>query len=159
MSQKGLANSLKAIITGLAICGLLIYFYFLPVWGKALTADFLQYENAYWPWLIILWISALPCYLVLICGWKVASEIGKDNSFSNINAKMLKNIAFLAAIDSIYIFIAGGIMFALNMSTGMVEILILFLVFAGTAVTVAAAALSHLVYKAAAMKEENDLTI
>ena len=45
MSQKGLANSLKAIIIGLAICGLLIYFYFLPVWGKALIGDFVAYHT------------------------------------------------------------------------------------------------------------------
>lgn len=159
MSQKGLANSLKAIIIGLVICGLSIYFYFLPVWGVALVGDFPEYAKAYWPWLIILWISAIPCYLVLLCGWRISSEIGKDNSFSNINAQMLKRIALLAAMDSVYIFIAGGIMFALRMSTGIVEILILFLVFAGIVITVAAAALSHLVYKAAAMKEENDLTI
>ena len=159
MSQKGLANSLKAIIIGLAVCGLLIYFYFLPVWGKALVGDFPQYEDAYWPWLIILWMSAIPCYLVLLCGWRISTEIGKDNSFSEINAKMLKTIALLAAMDSAYIFVAGGILFALGMSTGIVEVLILFVVFAGVVVTVAAAALSHLVYKAAAMKEENDLTI
>ena len=72
---------------------------------------------------------------------------------------MLKMIALLAAMDSVYIFVAGGILFALGMSTGIVEVLILFVVFAGVVVTVAAAALSHLVYKAAAMKEENDLTI
>lgn len=159
MSQKGLANSLKAIIIGLAVCGLLIYFYFLPVWGMALVGDFPEYARAYWPWLIILWISAIPCYLVLICGWRVATEIGKDNSFSDINAQMLKKIALLAAIDSVYIFIVGGVMFALRMSSGIVEILVLFVVFAGIVMTVAAAALSHLVYKAAAMKEENDLTI
>ena len=87
------------------------------------------------------------------------TEIGKDNSFSEINAKMLKTIALLAAMDSVYIFVAGGILFALGMSTGIVEVLILFVVFAGVVVTVAAAALSHLVYKAAAMKEENDLSI
>lgn len=159
MSQKGLANSLKAIMIGLGVCGLLIYFYFLPVWGIALVGDFPEYKHAFWPWLIILWISAIPCYLVLLCGWRVAVEIGNDNSFSAINARMLKTVALLAALDSVYIFIAGGIMFALRMSTGIIEILILFVVFGGIVATVVSAALSHLVYKAAAMQEENDLTI
>ena len=36
MSQKDLANSLKAVIIGVGLCGLVIYFYFLPVWGKAI---------------------------------------------------------------------------------------------------------------------------
>lgn len=159
MSQKGLASLLKSIIIGIALCGLLVYFYFLPVWGKALVTDFSKYENAYIPWLIVLWISAIPCYLVLICGWRVSTEIGRDNSFSWINAKMLKGIAYLAAIDSVYMLVAGAILFALDMSSGIVEVLVLFVVFAGLVVTVAAAALSHLIYKAATMQEENDLTI
>lgn len=159
MSQKGLANSLKAVIIGVGICGLIIYFYILPIWGKTMAASLPAYERAYLPWMIFLWVTAIPCYLVLVCGWRIAAEIGKDNSFSSINARLLKYIAGLAALDSVILFIGSGVFYVLNMSNGVLLMINIVIVFAGVTVTVAAAALSHLVYKAAALKEETDLTI
>lgn len=159
MSQKGLANSLKAVIIGIGICGLLVYFYFLPIWVKAVLSNVPSYEYCYIPWMIFLWATAIPCYLVLICAWRIAAEIGKDNSFSAINARLLKYIAGFAAFDSIFLFVGSGIFYALDMSDGIVMLFSIIVVFAGVTVTVAAAALSHLVYKAAVLKEEIDLTI
>lgn len=159
MSQKGLANSLKAVIIGIGICGLIIYFYFLPIWGKAILYNATEYEHCYLPWMIFLWATAIPCYLVLICGWKIASEIGKDNSFSDINAKLLKCIAGLAAFDSGFLFTGSLLLYFLDMSSSILIVLVILVVFAGITVTVAAAALSHLVYKAAALKKESELTI
>lgn len=159
MSQKGLANSLKAVIIGIGICGLIIYFYFLPMWGKAILHNAPQYEYCYLPWMIFLWVTAIPCYLVLICGFRIAVEIGKDNSFSVINAKLLKYISGLAAFDSVLLFVGSGVFYVLDMSHGGLMLLSILVVFGGVTVTVAAAALSHLVYKAAALKEETELTI
>lgn len=159
MSQKGLANSLKAVIIGIGICGLVIYFYFLPVWGKVIVNSAEGYEDCYLPWMIFLWITAIPCYLVLFCGWKIASEIGRDNSFSDINAKLLKYIAGLAAFNSVFLFVGSIVLYILNLSHVTVVLLSIVIVFAGITVTVAAAALSHLVYKAAALKKESELTI
>jgi len=159
MSQKGLANSLKAVIIGIGICGLIVYFYFLPVWGKTILFNTPENSHCYLPWMIFLWITAIPCYLVLICGWRIASEIGKDNSFSEINAKLLKYISALAAFDSVFLFVGSGVLYVFNMSHNSWILLAIIIVFMGVTVTVAAAALSHLVYKAAALKKEVDLTI
>lgn len=159
MSQKGLANSLRAVIIGIGICGVLIYFYFLPVWGRAVINQAEGYERCYLPWIIFLWITAVPCYLALICGFKIASEIGKDNSFSEINARLLKYISGLAAFDSVFLFAGSIILYILDMSHGVLVLLTIMVVFGGITVTVAAAALSHLVYKAAALKKESELTI
>ena len=159
MSQKGLANSLKAVIIGIGVCGLVIYFYFLPVWGKVIINSAEGYEDCYLPWMIFLWITAIPCYLVLICGWKIASEIGKDNSFSETNAKLLKYIAGLTAFDSVFLFAGSILLYVLNLSHEGVVLLSIVVVFAGITVTVAAAALSHLVLKAAEIQQENKLTI
>ena len=95
----------------------------------------------------------------LLCCLRVASEIGRDNSFSYINARMLKRIAALAAFDSAFLFVGSGIFFTFNMCGGGLLLLILVVVFVGVTITVAAAALSHLIYKAAQMAEENELTI
>lgn len=159
MSQKGLANSLKAVIIGIGVCGLIIYFYFLPVWGKVIVNSAKGYEDCYLPWMIFLWLTAIPCYLVLICGWRIAMEIGKDNSFSDINAKMLKYISGLAAFDSVFLFVGSIVLYILHLSHEGVVLLSVVVVFAGITVTVAAAALSHLVYKAAALRKESELTI
>ncbi len=159
MSQKGLSNSLKAAIIGIGICGLIIYFYFLPAWGKTIVNSLPQYRGCYAPWVVFLWVTAAPCYLVLLCCWRVASEIGRDNSFSYVNARMLKYIAGLAAFDSALLFAGSGVFFAFDMCSGGLLLLCIVVVFVGVTVTVAAAALSHLIYKAAELAQENELTI
>ncbi len=159
MSQRGLANALKAVIVGVAVCGLIIYFYFLPVWGKAVIHSVPSYEKCYVPWMLFLWATAIPCYLVLLCGWRISGEIGADRSFSARNARLLKYIAALAAFDSVLLFAGSGIFYVLGMSHGVMMLLCIVVSFAGVTVTVAAAALSHLVYKAAELEEESELTI
>jgi len=159
MSQGGLANSLKAVILGMAVCGLIVYFYFLPVWGKALVRGAPEYAWCYVPWLLFLWATAIPCYLVLLCGWRIAVEIGRDNSFSFLNARLLKYIAGLAAFDSGFLFVGSGVFYAFGMSQGALMLLSIVVAFGGVAVTVAAAGLSHLVYKAAELEKESELTI
>lgn len=159
MNQKTLSRWLKVIIVGMAICGGIIYLYLLPVWAKDLVTVYPEYTYCYWPWLIVLWISAVPCYLVLYYGWKITVEIEKDNSFSLINANYLKNISVLAAINSVYFFTANLVFMLLNMNHPGIFAASLILVFTGAAITVSAAALSHLVQNAAILKEENELTI
>lgn len=159
MSQKNLSKWLKGIIAGMAVCGAIIYLYLIPVWGRDLVEANPEFSNCYIPWLAVLLISAIPCYWGLYFGWKISAEIGKDNSFSKENASYLKNISMLAALDSVYFFGANLVLMLLGMNHPGIFLLSLFVVFAGIAVTVAAAALSHLVKKAADMKEENELTI
>lgn len=159
MSQKSLSKWLKGIIAGMAVCGAIIYLYLIPIWGRDLVEANPEFSNCYIPWLAVLLISSIPCYWGLYFGWRIATEIGKDNSFSKENASYLKNISMLAALDSVYFFMANLVLMVLGMNHPSIFLLSLFVVFAGIAVTVAAAALSHLVKKAADMKEENELTI
>ncbi len=159
MSQKSLSKWLKGIIAGMAVCGAIIYLYLIPIWGRDLVEANPEFSNCYIPWLAVLLISSIPCYWGLYFGCRIATEIGKDNSFSKENASYLKNISMLAALDSVYFFMANLVLMVLGMNHPSIFLLSLFVVFAGIAVTVAAAALSHLVKKAADMKEENELTI
>ena len=143
----------------MAVCGVIIYLYLIPVWGRDLVEANPEFSNCYIPWLAVLLISAIPCYWGLYFGWKIAAEIGKDNSFSMENALYLKNISILAALDSVYFFVANLVLMIINMNHPGIFLISLLVVFAGIAVTVAAAALSHLVKKAADIKAENELTI
>jgi hypothetical protein len=72
---------------------------------------------------------------------------------------LLKWISLLAAGDSAFFFLGIIIFAVLGMSHPGVVILSIFIVFVGIAVTVTFAALSHLVYKAARIREENEWTI
>ncbi|MBO5092761.1 MAG: DUF2975 domain-containing protein [Lachnospiraceae bacterium] len=159
MSQRGLANLLKAAIVGVGICGLAIYFYFLPSIGKAVVQYAPEYERCCQAWILFAQVTAIPCYLVLACCWRVASEIGRDNSFSAVNARLLKYIAGLAAFDSVLLLAGNFVFYVLGMNHSGLMLLSVVVVFFGIAVTVAASALSHLVYKAASLREENELTI
>ena len=159
MKQKALSNWLKVIVIGTGVCGLAVYLYFLPEWGKSIADHYPEFSGAYWPWLIFLWATAIPCYAALVFGWKIADHIGKDRSFSVENAELLKWISWLAAADTAFFFAGNVVLLLMNMNHPGIVLLSMVIVFAGIAVTVAAAALSHLVRKAAGLQEENDLTI
>lgn len=159
MEQKGLATWLKIILVGVGICGLVVYFVVFPSYGESLVNDYPEFSNRFWPWLIFLWISGIPCYAVLLFGWKIATYIGRDQSFSNANAKYLKWIAWLAAGDGIFFFVGNIVLLFTNMSHPGIALFSLLVVFAGVAVAVASAVLSHLVQKAAVLQEQSDLTI
>lgn len=159
MEQKGLAIWLKIILVGVGICGLVVYFVVFPSYGESLVNDYPEFANRFWPWLIFLWISGIPCYAVLLFGWKIATNIGRDQSFSNVNAKYLKWIAWLAAGDGIFFFVGNIIFLFTNLSHPGVALFSLLVVFAGVAVAVASAVLSHLVQKAAVLQEQSDFTI
>lgn len=159
MTQKSLSKWLKGIILGLAVCGGIIYGCMIPMFGRDLAYENPEFAHCYYPWLVMLWITAIPCYLVLYNGWRITVEIAKDHSFSYENARYLKRICMLALVDSVYFFIANLVLLFLNMSHPGVFLVSLFVDFAGVVVAVTAAALSHLVLKAAEIQQENMLTI
>ena len=161
MEQKSLSRWLKVILAGLGCCGAVVYIYLIPVLGREIVQRYpeLQLETAYRCWLGICWITAVPCYLVLLEGWKIAGEIGRDHSFSMNNARSLKHVSGLAAFDASFFFAENIILLLLDMNHPGIAAGSMFVVFGGVAVAVAAASLSHLVQKAAKIQEENDLTI
>ncbi len=159
MEQKTLSRWLKVILVGVGLCGLVVYGAVLPLYGQSLVGQNPDVANRYWPWLIFLWATGVPCYAALVIGWRIAVNIGKDRSFSEDNARHLKRIALLAAGDAVFFFIGNIVLLFANMSHPGVVLGSLLVVFAGVAVSVAAAALSHLVLKAALLQEQSDLTI
>jgi len=159
MEQKTFANLVKIIIIGTGIFGLFICFYVFPACGQIFTNMYPEFSHAYWPWLIFLWICSIPCFCVLVFGWKIAVNIGKDKSFSFENANLLKWVAWMAAGDSAVFFLGNIIMLICNMNHPGILFASMIVVFAGIAITVAAACLSHLVRKAAVLQEQSDLTI
>lgn len=160
MKQEILAKWLKIIIIGVSICMLIVYAYVTPAFGSNLVYNmYPEFISWYKPWLIFILITAIPIILALASCWRIASEIGRDNSFSYKNAKMLKRIAVLAIADAGYFFLGNVVLLFANMNHPGILMLSLMLAFAGIAIAVAFLGLSYLVTKAAEIREENELTI
>lgn len=156
MSQSKLAKLICALMAGVGLCGLVIYLYVIPVLGWDMCLQMPEFSHCFYPWLVFIWLTAIPCYAVLYYGWKIGVEIGKDNSFSQENAEYLHKIMLMAIIDTA-VFFAGNIIFLLlNMNHPGIVLLSLLVCFGGVAVAIIAAALSHLVTKAAQMRTENE---
>lgn len=159
MEQKNLARWLKFIIIGVGVCGLIGYLSVVPGYGQSLIRRYPEFSSWFIPWMIVILLTAVPIYIALYFAWRIAVNIGKDNSFSYENANALRWIARLAIIDVAYFFCANLLMGFLEMNHPGVILLSFVVDFAGVAAAVCFAALSHLVLKAAKIKEENDLTI
>jgi hypothetical protein len=159
MKQDALAKWIKFVIAGVGICGLLIYAVIMPRFGAYLVKQNSMLERNVMPWLVLIWISAVPCYAVLVLGWKVAENISKDRTFSYDTAKYLKWVSYLAMADSVFVFVTHVIFLILDMSAAAVMLVIIIVVFFGVSISVCAAAVSHLVIKAADIQEENELTV
>ena len=159
MEQKTFANLVKIVIIGAAIFGLFICCYALPACGQGFEINYPELSYVVWPWLIFLWICSIPCFCVLVFGWQIATNIGKDKSFSFANANLLKWVAWMAAGDSAVFFLGNCILLLCNMNHPAILFISMIVVFAGIALTVTAACLSHLVRKAAVLQEQSDLTI
>ena len=114
---------------------------------------------AYIPWLVMFIISAIPCYVILYLGWRVAGNIGKDRSFSLENARHIKLASKIILFDALYFFVVNVCMWRIYVNHPGVILVLVFIVFACVVASVVAAVLSHLVVKAADLQEQSDLTI
>ncbi len=171
MNQKAFANWLKAILVGVGIGGVLLYFVVLPIIGTNLAVSWsfdsrisddpwqMFLESCYWVWLIFLWCSGVPCFTVLGYCWKIATRIGRDQSFSVENAKAFRVISWLAAGDAAFFFVGNIVLLLVNYSHPGIFLCAMLVVFVGVAVAIGAACLSHLVQKAAELQDEHELTI
>lgn len=156
MTQKKLSRWLHAVIIAAAVCVLLVYLWLLPMTLADLSQAYYAGAFLFIPALIF---TGLPILIALAFAWLIAREIGRDNSFSKKNAEYMKIIAALALGDVIY-FQLGVIVFAFVGVTHPSVLIAAFLLdCVGLAISVCAAALSHLILKAAAIREENDLTV
>ena len=152
-------RGVKLAALAAALIGLLAAFVFLPMLASALLEEFPAYQKWYWPCLIYGWVVLLPGFAGLWEFWKICVEIGRDNSFSQKNARSLFRICLLAL--TMAALLAVGVAALCLLGMGLPALLIAMLGFAAACALVAllANALAQLVRRAAAIKSENDLTI
>jgi len=159
MEQKAFSRWLKGIVIGIGLCGLLVYAAVVPALANYMQEGYPEFSMAVLPWKLFIWCSGIPCFAVLYFAWGIVADIGFDRSFTDENAKRLKWISGLAAGDALFFFLGNILLLFLNMNHPGIVLASFVIVFIGVAVAVAAAALSHLVTKAAALQEQSDLTI
>lgn len=110
---------------------------------------------------IVFYAAAIFYYFVLYQAFKLLSYIDKNNAFSELSVKSLKNIKFSAIIISVT-FVFGMPLFYLiaerDDAPGFI-IIGMFLVFAPLVISVFAAVLQRLLQEAINIKSENDLTV
>lgn len=159
MNRKTLAGWLRAIILGVGGCGLLIYLVFLPDLGHHLAEAVPEYASCLWPWLIFLWFTAIPCYVVLVLGWKITGSIRADRFFTPDNGRRFRLACRLALGDSGFL-TAGCILYwLLGMAHPSMVIICIGISLVGCAAAVVAEAMAQLTDQAAALQEQSDWTI
>lgn len=159
MRNKTLGNWMKLILIGLGLTGVVFYFLALPLIGQSIADTNTEYQYAYFPWLLFLWLTGIPCFAVLPIGWKISAEISNGHAFTLKNAMRLRTIAVLTAGDAAFFLLGNVVFLFLGINLPGIVLASLFVTFLGVAITVAALALSSLTQNASDIREENELTI
>ncbi len=159
MKLKTLSIRLKLVLAGMAGCGLVVYGWIIPMLGQAVARNAPEFSYCYYPWLVFLWVTGVPCYIALALGWKISCNIGRNRAFTPETAKLLRWVSRLAAFDAGFFFLMNGIYLFLNMNHPGMVLASLLVAFAGAAISVVCAGLSDLVKRAHELQEQYDLTI
>lgn len=156
MGRVGLVRTLKGVILFLAVMAAVCYLKVFPqrIWeaGEIYGMGWLVT-----PGIAAVSLSAIPIAIALALFWNICTDIGRDNSFCHENARRLSGIGFCALLDTGYCAI-GTVVIELLVGSP-IWVLGLGACTVGLAIALAAFLLSHLVLKAADLKDENDLTI
>lgn len=159
MSNSRITKSLKTIIILMGLLGLGAYGVVVP-WALATFVEqYPEFSYYYTPWLVFILLTAVPLYAILVLGWSISTEIGRDNSFTEKNAKSLKFCAYFLAGDAAFFLLGNVVFWLLNLNhPGVVAASC---VFSSFVIMIAAAVrlLAHLVSKASAIREENEAFI
>ena len=159
MKHDTFSKWLRVIIVGTTLIGVLCCAYIIPELARTFKDSYPEFSHWVMPWLILIYVCAIPCFIAMWISWKITGNIGKNQSFTMENSKLFKIYSMLALGDSV-VFLLGSIVYTLmGMNHPGLMLIDLLIVFVGLAVFVCTSALSYLVGKAAMLQEDNDLTI
>ena len=157
MEKTSLSLKITVITTGLL--GAVFYIWALPSVGRFIAEVSPEFAGAYYPWLILFWITAVPCYTALVLLWKVVKSIDSNRLFRTVNADRFRTVAKLAFTDAA-LFMAANIVFLfLNFNHPSILIASAFVCIVGVSFGICMKAMASFFDKAATLQEENDLTI
>ena len=157
MKRVALVRTLKGVVIFLAVLAAIFYGLVFPDLIRGMGVA--EFDWLVTPSIVAVSLSAIPIVIALVLFWQICTEIGRDNSFSCANARYLSGIGLCALVDTGYCAVGTVTVFVITGGHPSVLLLAVTAVLGGLAIAVAAFLLSHLVLKAAALKDENDLTI
>ena len=120
-----------------------------------------DYANILYPILIGMYVSVIPFFVALYQAFKLLSYIDKNQSFSGLSVKSLRNIKFCAmTISGLYVVIMPFVYLVADLDDAPGLIIIgMVPVFASMVIAVFAAVLQRLLQEAIDIKSENDLIV
>lgn len=159
MEIKKLARLLQLSLIGAAVVGVVVFFLIVPEIGRESARTNPEYAAAFWPWLVFLWLCAVPCFVSLAPGWRVFGRLAEKNAFCRENGEDMKRIARLAFLDTAFFAVGNAAMMVPGWHHPGLLLAACAVIFCGAVIGVVAQVLGMLVLEAAAMREDNDLTI
>jgi hypothetical protein len=159
MSSNTLCKLLRAAVIAAAICGVIVCAVILPSVGRSFAYWYPEFAHAYVPWLVFLWIAALPVFAVIALVWKASAAVGSDRVFTIETARLVKHGTVLILSDTIYFCFGNVLLLLLGMNHPAVVLASFFIGVLGMSLAAMAAVLARYLTKAAALQEEVDGTI
>ena len=159
MKAKHFSFMMKFIIIALAVFGAVFYALVPNLVG--VMAELLHFtaHGVFYPWTIVILLTAIPCYAVLVLAWLMANTVKKETQFSHKNAGRLKKMAICALADGGFFFLANLVLWIAEMNMPAVVVFSVLVLLVAIAFAAVATVLAGMVEKAAVLQEESDLTI
>lgn len=154
MQRKALAFNLKMCLTIIFIVIIAVFSYLAPEIGKILRIMYPNLDYLYVPCLIFVWITAIPLVVCIIKAWKIAGEIGKDNTYCVANSKRLHAISQLILADVLLYCAALVAIIFMNLLHPAMYLLLTLLIFSAAVISVVASAASHYILR---YREKNNM--
>ena len=163
MKRTQLSVFLFATLTVALLVILVLYGVFLPWAAGDLKIDFPEASSLYLPFLFYAECTVLPILATILEGYFMTVRFSRNQSFCPENIRALKRISYYGfASAAWYVLGVVGLFWVMAAKNWNMFILLLALLVLGVisvCVACAAAVSSHLFRKAAALQEENELTI
>lgn len=120
-----------------------------------------DYAHVLYPILIGIYVSAIPFYFALYEAFKLLRYIDRNEAFSELSVKALKNIKYCAiTISTLYVVMMPFVYLVAEKDDAPGLIMIgMVPIFASMVIAVFAAVLQKLLKEAIDIKSENDLTV
>lgn len=159
ITQEALAKWLKAIVVILTLFISVLCFAILPNLSFSAIRDHRLASHSLPIVFAFFWATAVPVYWAMVQCWGMFCDIGKDRSFTRLNAKRLSTIGSLAMVDGILYIVAIIGMPLLGLLTSLRLLAFSAIALVAMAIAVVSFALAHLVEKATRLQEDNNLTV
>lgn len=157
MNRKHSLNLLKLACVLTALMGVALFFFVAP----AVVMDYASHrEPRFWIDLIYIWIVGALSFAALGQAWKICVEIGRDNTFSEVNARGLVRISrLMGAACALMAVGLAVLLFGRGQPEPVLEGLTALGALIALVLALFASAMAQLIRAGAALKDENDLTI